>query len=53
MRRCACEQVSAKKEEGGGRRKANGKVCVSKQVSTLSLFEAFFIHQSRVSANET
>ena len=57
---CACGQVSAKKEEGGGRReegegrrKANGKVCASKQVSTLSLFKAFFYHQSRVSANET
>ena len=36
---CACEQVSAKKEEEGGRRKANGKVCASKQVSTLSLLK--------------
>ena len=34
---CACEQVSAKKEEEGGRRKVNGKVCASKQVSTLPL----------------
>ena len=42
MRICACEQVSAKREEGGGRRrKANGKVCASKQVSTLSLFKLF------------
>ena len=41
MRICACEQVSAKKGEGGGRRKANGKVCASKQVSTHSLFRAF------------
>ena len=42
MRICACEQVSAEKEEGGGRRKANGKVCANKKVSTLSLFKAFF-----------
>ena len=42
MRICACEQVSAEKEEGGGRRKANGKVCANKKVSTLSLFRAFF-----------
>ena len=39
---CACEQVSAEKEEEGGRRKANGKVCASKQVSTLSLLKLFF-----------
>ena len=40
---CACEQVSAEKEEGGGgRRKANGKVFASKQVSTLSLVKLFF-----------
>ena len=37
MRMCACEHVTAER-----RRKANGKVCASKQVSTLSLFKAFF-----------
>ena len=41
MRICACEQVTAEKEEGGGRRKANGKVCASKKVSTLSLLKRF------------
>ena len=42
MRMCACEHVTAEREEGGGRREANRKVCASKQVSTLSLFKAFF-----------
>ena len=56
MRICACEQAPAKKEEGGGRRKANGKVCASKEVSTLSrlfhFLKLFFCHQSWVSANQ-
>ena len=46
MRICACEQVSAKGEAGDGAgerwRKADGKVCASKQVSTLFSKHVFY-----------